>query len=120
MKDDALYVAHILECIRRIEENVASGKETFMQSHVLQDATVRNLQTMAESTQRLSQGVRGAYPNVGWRELSGFRNVLVHNYFGVNLERIWEIIHGNLPILKEAVVDLARHTPPPDLADEQS
>ena len=54
MKDDAVYLRHIQECVRRIEENVASGREESMASHTLQDAVLRNLQTMAESTQRLS------------------------------------------------------------------
>jgi len=54
MKDDTVYLRHIQECVRRIEENVASGREEFMASHTLQDAVLRNLQTMAESTQRLS------------------------------------------------------------------
>ena len=54
MKDDTIYLRHILECIRRIEANVAGGREQFMASHTLQDAVLRNLQTMTESTQRLS------------------------------------------------------------------
>jgi uncharacterized protein with HEPN domain len=50
MKDDTVYLRHIQECIRRIEENVADGKGRFLESHTLQDAVIRNLQTMAEST----------------------------------------------------------------------
>jgi uncharacterized protein with HEPN domain len=53
MKDDVVYLRHIMECIRRIEANVAEGREAFMASHTLQDAVLRNLQTMTESTQRL-------------------------------------------------------------------
>ena len=54
MKEDAVYLRHMLECIRRVEENTAAGYEAFMASHTLQDAVLRNLQTMAESSQRLS------------------------------------------------------------------
>jgi uncharacterized protein with HEPN domain len=57
MKDDRVYLRHIQECVRRIEENVASGYEEFMASHTLQDAVLRNLQTMAESTQRPADGL---------------------------------------------------------------
>jgi uncharacterized protein with HEPN domain len=53
MKDDSVYLHHIVDSIRRIEENVKEGRERFMASHTLQDAVIRNLQTMAESTQRL-------------------------------------------------------------------
>ena len=50
MKDDAVYLKHILECIRRIEENTREGRERFLQTHTLQDAVLRNLQTLSEST----------------------------------------------------------------------
>ena len=59
MKDDAIYIRHILECIRRVEENTAGGFDSFMASHTLQDAVLRNLQTLAESTQRLSPVCQG-------------------------------------------------------------
>jgi uncharacterized protein with HEPN domain len=89
VKDDAIYVRHILECIRRVEENTAGGYDAFMASHTHQDAVLRNLQTMAESTQRLSPGIKAASPQVDWTALSGFRNILVHNYLGIDLDRIW-------------------------------
>ena len=54
MKAEKVYILHIAECIRRIEENTSKGREEFMQSHTLQDAVLRNLQTMSEATQRLS------------------------------------------------------------------
>jgi uncharacterized protein with HEPN domain len=64
MKDDTAYLRHIQECIRRIEENTADGKGRFLESHTLQDAVIRNLQTMAESTQRLSDGLKEAHPEI--------------------------------------------------------
>lgn len=64
MKDDAVYVAHILECIRRVEEHAAGGYDAFMASHTLQDAVLRNLQTMAEATQRLTDEFRA--PDLRW------------------------------------------------------
>jgi uncharacterized protein with HEPN domain len=99
---DGLYLAHILECIRRVEVNVADGRDAFFASHTLQDAVLRNLQTMSESTQRLSPAAKGRHPEVQWKGISGFRNVLVHDYFGVNLNRVWEIIEEDVPILKRA------------------
>ena len=58
-KDDTVYLRHSLECMRRIEEDIAEGRERFMASHTLQDAVLRNLQVMAESTQRLSETAAG-------------------------------------------------------------
>jgi len=103
LKDDAIYLRHILECIRRAEENTAQGYDAFVTSHTLQDAVPRNLQTMAESTQRLSDEVKSAYPAVEWRANSGFRNVIVHNYLGIDLEQIWSIVQEDVPTLKAAV-----------------
>ncbi len=108
MKDDAVYLRHILECIRRAEENTSAGYDAFMGSHTLQDAVLRNLQTMAESTQRLSDDAKSAHPNVDWRAISGFRNVLVHNYLGIDLEQIWAAIQRDMPVLKTAVEELQR------------
>jgi uncharacterized protein with HEPN domain len=104
LKDDAIYLRHILECIRRAEENTAGGYDAFMASHTLQDAVLRNLQTMAESTQRLSETVKSAYPAVEWRAISGFRNVIVHNYLGIDLDQIWTIIQQDVPTLKAAAL----------------
>ena len=113
MKDDAVYLRHILECIRRAEENTAGGYEAFMASHTLQDAVLRNLQTMAESTQRLSDAVKSAYPAVEWSAISGFRNVIVHNYLGIDLQQIWTIIQQDVPTLKAAAETHLESTSPP-------
>ena len=64
MRDNTVYLRHIMECIRRIEENAAGGREQFMSSHTLQDAVLRNLQTMSEATQRLSEAVKATQPHV--------------------------------------------------------
>ncbi len=111
MTKDGTYLAHILECIRRIEVNIADGEDAFFASHTLQDAVLRNLQTMAESTQRLSSAAKGRPPEVAWKALSGFRNVLVHDYFGLNLKRVWEMMEKDMPTLKRAAESLAAEQP---------
>ena len=103
MKDVAVYLRHILECISRIEENTAEGKGRFMDSHTLQDAVLRNLQTMAESTQRLSDNLKATQPKIEWDRIAAFRNVLVHDYLGIDLEIIWEITQRDVPELKQGV-----------------
>lgn len=114
MKDDTVYLRHIKDCIRRIEENVAGGRDRFLESHTLQDAVLRNLQTMAESTRRLSDDLKATNPEVDWRRIATFRNVLVHDYLGVDIERIWEITQREVPQLKEAVLTMLEegHNPP--------
>ena len=104
MKEDKLYLLHIKECIDRIETYVAEANQKgFMDSSMLQDAVLRNLQTLAESTQRLSDSLKAAYSNVEWYKISGFCNVLAHDYLGVDMERIWKIIEKDLPNLKLAI-----------------
>ena len=73
MKNDAMYLQHILECIRRIEEHAASGREAFLSSHTFQDATLRNLQTLSESSQRLSAVTKDSQPQIAWAAIAGFR-----------------------------------------------
>jgi uncharacterized protein with HEPN domain len=109
MKDDRVYLRHVRECIRRIEENVVDGKDRFLRSHTLQDAVLRNLQTMAESTQRVSQDLKSAHPEIEWRRIAAFRNVLVHDYLGVDVERVWEITQHDVPQLKEAIMKILEH-----------
>ena len=104
MKDDRLYLIHISECIERIESYVSrSDKQEFMDSTLLQDAVIRNLQVLAESTQRLSDDIKETESGIDWFEIGGFRNVLVHDYLGIDVERVWNILEKDLPSLKEAV-----------------
>ena len=106
MKDDIAYVRHIRECIQRIEENVADGRDRFIESHVLQDAVLRNLQTMSESTQHLSDALKAAHPEIEWARIAAFRNVLVHNYLGIDIDRVWEITQRDVPELKRAILTM--------------
>ena len=82
MKDDEIYLEYILECIDQIQEYAKDGKIYFMESSLIQDAVTRRLQTMAESSQRLSNKVKDTEDGVDWRAISGFRNILVHDYLG--------------------------------------
>jgi uncharacterized protein with HEPN domain len=103
MKDDRLYLVHIQECIARIEEYVAGGQQAFMDSQLIQDAVLRNLQVLAESTQRLSDAIKARSSDVDWRAIAGFRNVLVHDYLGVDATAVWKMVQQDLPRLKDAV-----------------
>ena len=109
MKEDRLYLIHISECIGRIEKYLPDrSKQTFLSSSLLQDAVLRNLQTMAESTQRLSDSLKAKHPEINWRKITGFRNLLVHDYLGVDAERVWKIIEIELPSLKQTITAMLR------------
>lgn len=97
MKDDTLYLIHIEERIERIEQYIVGGHDDFRQSTMIQDAVLRNLQILAESTQRLSDKIKHENPGMEWRKIAGFRNILVHNYLGVDIDRVWEILIKDFP-----------------------
>ena len=107
-KDDRKYLLYILECVARIEEDVRGGAAAFDASHMIQDAVIRNLQVMAESTQRLSGELKAAHPEIQWPGIAGFRNLLVHDYFGVDLRAVWQIVAKDVPELKAAVLQMLR------------
>ena len=104
MKDERLYLIHISECIDRIESYIkGKGRQGFLDSELIQDAVVRNLQILAESTQRLSDATKESQSRVDWFKIAGFRNVLVHDYLGIEIERVWNILEKDLPVLKKAI-----------------
>jgi uncharacterized protein with HEPN domain len=100
MKKDRVYLDHILECIGWIERFTAEGCEAFLKDRKTQSAVLRELQTLAESTERLSEEFKSRHPQIPWRNIAGFRNILVHDYLGIKLQRIWEIIEADLRLLK--------------------
>ena len=74
-----------------------------MNSSMVQDAVTRNLQILSESTQKISDSLKQQHPNINWRAISGFRNVLVHDYLGLDIQQIWQVIENRLPDLKEQI-----------------
>jgi uncharacterized protein with HEPN domain len=95
-----------LECIRRIEEYIVGGRESFSSSTLVQDAVIRNLQTLAESTKRISQESQSLAPDIPWKQVLGFRNLVVHEYLRIDLEFIWQIVTSDLPALKQQICQL--------------
>jgi uncharacterized protein with HEPN domain len=111
LKDDRLYLIHILESIERVEEYTSEGLEQFLSDKKTQDAELRNLQILAESTQRISPELKNAHSEIDWRGISGFRNVLVHDYLGVNLITAWGIIEGPIKDLKKRMSEVLEGMP---------
>ena len=82
-----------------------------MVSHTIQDAVLRNLQVIAESTQRLSEEIKATQPEIEWRRIAAFRNVLVHNYLGIDIEKIWDVVQRDIPVLEQAVSRMLARQP---------
>lgn len=100
MTRDRVYLVHILECIARVERYATVGKSGFFADTQVQDAILRNLHTLAESTIRLSDTLKARHQEVEWRNIAGFRNVVVHDYLGVDLDQVWAVVERDLPGLK--------------------
>jgi len=102
-RSDALYLDHIQERIQRIEACAREGHKAFEVSHVLQDAVIRNVEGIGEAVKQLSPVLLERYPDVVWRRVAGFRDVLIHNYMGVDLDEVWNVIEKDLPRLKQTI-----------------
>ena len=105
-KDPRVYLAQILERIERIERFTARGRESFFADPLIQDAVIRNFEVIGEATKRVPDDLRRLHPQVPWRSLSAFRDVLIHQYEGVSLHGVWDVVENHLPPLKQAIADL--------------
>ena len=111
-ESDRVLLAHMRECLDRIMEYTHAERSRFDASRLVQDAVIRNLQTLTESSQRLSGEIKGTEPAIPWRELAGFRNVIVHGYLGVDLGAVWLVVEQDLPALGAAINRMATYLGP--------
>ena len=96
------YASFILESIEKLRRIQQRGDLTA--DEVLYDAALRNLQTLSEATQQLPKDLKGKHASIPWQEISGFRNILVHNYLGgIDAETILGVLNKNLAPLERAV-----------------
>ena len=103
MKSQRAYIQHVIACIGRITEDSGPGRDAVFASHTLQDAIVRNLQVLCESTQRIDAARKELHPEINWPSIAAMRNVLVHDYFEVDLEAVWNVVLRDLPSLENAM-----------------
>ena len=101
-KDDSVYLRHIMDALLQIERYTDGVTyEEFLSNSLLQDGVIRQLEVMGEAARNLSEDLRNEYPKIPWRQMISLRNRMIHAYFNVNLQIIWEIIQGDIPNLKQ-------------------
>jgi len=107
MKDDSIYIDHILNSINRILDYI-SGKdrEAFEADLITQDAVVRQLEVIGEATKRISKELRSKHPDIPWADMAGMRDVLIHDYIDVDLGVVWKTASENIPDLKALILKL--------------
>ena len=116
MKDYRVYLAQILERVERIEEFTRKGKDIFMANKLLQDAVIRNFEVIGEASKRLPPEFRDQHPEIPWRKITAFRDVLIHAYDRVDIKEVWRIVEQELPPLKQAI---AAFLPPMDQLEKE-
>lgn len=100
-KNNLVYLKHILDAISRIEGYTRGMKrDDFMVNPLVQDGAIRQLEVIGEATKRLSKEVTERCPNVPWKDVAGMRDKLIHGYFGVDLDAVWNTVNRDLPRLK--------------------
>ena len=109
MNKDRLYLESILDCLERIAEYTLAGEQAFLGSRLIQDGVIRNLEVIGEATKNLSGELREANPGIPWRQIAGMRDVLIHDYLKVNLNRVWRTVITDLPPLRDTVTRLLNH-----------
>lgn len=106
MKDDLLYLRHILDAIAKIETYASVGHDRFMSESHWHDATIRQLEIIGEATKQLSADLRNRHPEVAWRRIAGLRDVLIHDYMGVDLAAVWGVVADHVPPLKQQIAQI--------------
>jgi uncharacterized protein with HEPN domain len=102
-KDPRVYLVQMMERAERILHFTEGGRTAFFGSSLIQDAVIRNFEIIGEAAKRVPEEFRRIHPSIPWKALSGLRDVLIHQYEGVNLEEVWRFIEKELPALRKTI-----------------
>ena len=104
IRDLNLFMVDILNSIKNIEEFSRNlDKEKFSKDILRQSAIIRQLEIIGEAVKNIPDSFREKYPKIPWKNIAGLRDILSHAYFGVNIDRVWEIVKKDLPVLKKEI-----------------
>jgi len=102
MKDDKAYIKHMLLCIGKIVKFTKGlHYDEFADNELVQDAVIRNIEVIGKASKHVSDHLKQTYFEIPWKEISGMRNKLIHDYMGVDIEVVWKTIKTDLPMLKK-------------------
>ena len=105
LRDYKAYINDILEAIDRIESYTTNLTfDNFSESRLYQDAIVRNLEIIGEAVKRLPKELIEKYPDMEWKKIAGLRDILIHAYFGIDIEIVWDVVENKIPELKDQIL----------------
>lgn len=106
MRSDTERLQDILEAIERLEKYAVQGKRVFEQQELIQTWIIHHLQIVGEAARTISQNLKAQYPDISWRDAADLRNLVVHEYFRINIDIIWDIVENDIPILKKQIQNI--------------
>lgn len=108
MKDERAYLLHAIDAIDAIQRYTVDGREAFLSDGKTQDAVIRNIEILGQAVKGISERTRALEPAVPWRKIAGTRDKLIHEYFGVDLALVWDVVESELPALRPQLERLSR------------
>ncbi len=111
MRSDADRVSDILEAIGKIKDRTTNTLDEFLRDEMLQVWVIHHLQMIGEASRCLSESLRNRHPEVPWPQIIALRNILVHEYFGLNLEQVWIMVHKDVPKFEGQIQQIRSETP---------
>lgn len=104
-----LYLTDILESMTKIDTYTEGVEfDSFSFNPMMIDAVIRNLEIIGEASRNVSEDIRNKFPEIPWKQMIGLRNILIHEYFGVDESIVWQIIKNNLPDTKQSIEEAIR------------
>lgn len=108
-RDELVYLRHVLDAINIVEEYLQGVDEKqFKGTRLLQDGTIRQIEIIGEAVRYISKDIRKSYPEIPWQDVAGMRDKLIHGYFGVDIEKVWDTAKDDLPVLKQQVLGILK------------